>query len=286
MSPRTLDALVWFVLAVLLLFTIPIGFVSNDGLGHSRSFTQGSWHLNPNHLLFEPLGAWWQDLWIRNGSQREPVDVLKLLSAFFGALAAALFRYGVAARLAATRWAANHATAWMAFSSAFLRLWVSDEIHMIQMPFVVLVAWAALRYLERPSYGRALAIGVAVGLATLTFISNLALGIALAVALAAWHLGKREARLGIGSALSLGLGAALTAGPVFLGAWRTVPGAHGFLGWLTRYGGGTGRVSEAYGLVPSWEGLAESAVRAVYGTASALVDLIPVAAAVSPRPRV
>ncbi len=285
MSPRTLDALLWFVLAVLLLFTIPIGFVSNDGLGHSLSFAAGTWHLNPNHLTFEPLGAWWQDLWVRNGSQREPVDVLKLLSALFGALAVGLFRYGVAARLAATRWAAHHATAWMALSSAFLRLWVSDEIHMVQMPFVVLAAWAALRYLEKPSQGRALTIGVAVGLATLTFISNLALGMTLAVALAAWHLGRRETRLAVGSATALGLGAALTAGLVFLGAWLTVPGAPGFPEWLTRYGGGQapGRVSEAYGLVPSWEGLLESVVRAGYGAASALVDLTPLAAAVRDR---
>lgn len=283
MNPRRLDALLWFVLAVLLLFTVPVGFVSNDGLGHSLSFTAGTWRLNPNHLLFEPLGAWWQDLWVRNGSQREPVDILKLLSALSGALAVGLFRYGVASRLAETRWAAQHATAWMAFSSAFLRLWVSDEIHMIQMPFVVLAAWVALRYLEKPSHGRALMIGVAVGLATLTYISNLALGATLAVALTAWHLGRREARLAIGSALSLGLGAALTAGPVFLGAWRTVPEAPGFLAWLTRYGGGQGRVSEAYGLVPSWDGLVESVLRAGYGTASALVDLIPIAAAVRDR---
>ena len=68
------------LLPAILLCTIPIGFVSNDGLGHS---------------------------------------------------------------LAETRWAANHATAWLAFSSAFLRLWVSDESHMIQMPFVVAIAWMA-----------------------------------------------------------------------------------------------------------------------------------------------
>lgn len=285
MSPLTVDALFWFVLPAVLLFTIPIGFVSNDGLGHSLSFAQGDWPLNPNHLLFEPLGAWWQELWVRNGSQREPVDILKLLSAISGALAASLFRYGVAARLAGTRWAANHATAWMALSSAFLRLWVSDEIHMIQMPFVILVAWAALRYLENPSFGRALAIGAAVGLSTLTFISNLALGITLALGLTAWHLGKREARMAVGSAVSLGLGVALTAGAVFLGVWWMAEGAPGFLAWLTRYSGGrqAPRISEAYGLVPSWEGLVESCVRAVYGTASALVDLIPVAAAIRDR---
>ena len=96
MTSRKIDTLLWFALPVLLLFLVPVGFVSNDGLGHSRSFADGSWGLNPNHLLFEPLGAWWQSLWA--GSQREPVDVLKLLSALCGAAAAALVRYGVAPR--------------------------------------------------------------------------------------------------------------------------------------------------------------------------------------------
>ncbi|MEA2601769.1 MAG: hypothetical protein QOF89_2761 [Acidobacteriota bacterium] len=275
-----IDALLWLVVPVLLLFTIPIGFVSNDGLGHSLSFASGGWRLNPNHLLFEPLGAWWQNAWA--GSGREPVDALKLLSALSGALAAALFRWGVAPRVAETRWAANHATAWLALSSAFLRLWVSDETHMIQMPFVVAVAWLALIYLERPTFGRILALGVAVGLAALTYISNLLLGVALGVVLSVWHLRRREPRLAMRNAVALGLGTALAAGPVFLLAW---PGAPGFLAWLIRYGGGhqSPRVELAYGLVRSWRGLEESVLRALYGTASALVDLTPLAAAVRDR---
>jgi hypothetical protein len=275
-----LDALLWLVLPAVLLFTIPIGFVSNDGLGHSLGFASGDWQLNPNHLLFEPLGAWWQNAW--KGSGREPVDVLKLLSALSGALAAALFRWGVAPRVAETRWAANHATAWLAFSSAFLRLWVSDEIHMIQMPFVVAVAWLALVYFERPTFGRSLALGGAVGLAALTFISNLLLGIALAIVLSVWHLHRREPRLAMGNAAGLGLGTALVAGSVLLLAW---PGAPGFLDWLIRYGGGhqSPRVELAYGLVHTWKGLEESVTRALYGTASALVDLTPLAATVRDR---
>ncbi len=250
-----IDALLWLVLPVAVLFTIPIGFVSNDGLGHSLGFASGSWHLNPNPLLFEPLGAWWQTAW--KGSVREPVDALKLLSALSGALAAGLFRWRVAPRVAETRWAANHATAWLAFSSAFLRLWVSDETHMIQMPFVVALAWLALAYLERPSFGRSLALGAAVGLAALTFISNLLLGIALGVVLSAWHLRRWEPRLALGGAVGLGLGSALVAGSVLLLAW---PGTPRFLDWLIRYGGGpqSPRVDLAYGLVHSWKGLAES----------------------------
>jgi hypothetical protein len=267
---------------VAVLFTVPIGFVSNDGLGHSHGFASGQWQVNPNHVFFEPLGAWWQNLWVRNGSGREPVDVLKLLSALSGALAAGLFRWGVAPRVTTSRWAANHATAWLAFSSAFLRLWVSDETHMIQMAFVVAMAWLALVYLERPSLRWSLALGAAVGLAALTFISNLLLGVALGLVLMVWHLRRREPRTAITSAVGLGLGTALAAGPVFLLAWRLSPGSPGFVAWLTRYGGGRQmpRVELAYGLVHSWKGLAESAIRAFYGTASALVDLTPIAGAV------
>ncbi len=288
MIPRKedrIDALLWLAVAIAVLFTIPIGFVSNDGLGHSRSFAAGSWRVNPNHILFEPLGAWWQETWMRSGYGGEPVDALKLLSALAGALAVALFRWGVAPRLAGTRWEANHATAWMAFSSAFLRLWVSDETHMIQMPFVVAMAWLALLYLERPSSGRCLILGVAVGLAALTFISNLLLGVTVAVALAAWHLWRRETRLAVTSAATVGLGAALAAGPVFLLAWISSPGSPGLLEWLTHYDGGRqgSRVELAYGLVRSWRGVAESVVRACYGMASALVDLTPIAAAVRDR---
>jgi hypothetical protein len=288
MIPRKedrIDALLWLAVAIAVLFTIPIGFVSNDGLGHSRSFAAGSWRVNPNHILFEPLGAWWQQAWMRSGYGGEPVDTLKLLSALAGALAAALFRWGVAPRLAGTRWEANHATAWMAFSSAFLRLWVSDETHMIQMPFLVAVAWLTLLYLERPSSRRCLILGMAVGLAALTFISNLLLGATVAVVLAAWHLRRRETRLAVTSAATVGLGVALAAGPVFLLAWISSPGSPGLLEWLTHYGGGRqgSRVELAYGLVRSWRGLAESVVRACYGMASALVDLTPIAAAVRDR---
>ncbi|HYG61269.1 MAG TPA: glycosyltransferase family 39 protein, partial [Thermoanaerobaculia bacterium] len=215
-----------------------MGHVSNDGLGHSFAFAEGSWRINPNHLLFEPLGAWWQGLWTRIDPDRAPVDALKLLSGLSGALAAGLFRWGVAGRLAESRWAANHATAWLAFSSAFLRLWISDEIHMIQMPFVVAAAVMALRYLERPALSRALATGAAVGLAGLGFISNLLLGPALALGLAWWHLRRRDARSAVTAIAGIGVGSAVVAGSAFLAVWASSPAPVGFVDWLTRYGGG------------------------------------------------
>jgi hypothetical protein len=276
-----IDALLWLLAAVAILFLVPIGFVSNDGLGHSRDFAAGSWHLDPNHLFFEPLGAWWQNAWKRLGYGGDPVDALKRLSALAGALAAGLFRWGVAPRLARTRWEANHATAWLAFSSAFLRLWVSDETHMVQMPFVVAIAWLALACLARPSFGRGLALGAAAGLAALTFISNLLIGAAVTLLLIGWQLRRGEPRRAATTAAAVGLGTALSAGVPLGLAWLAA-GSSGFFTWLTRYGGGRvgERVERAYGLVLSVRGVGESVVRAVYGAASAVVDLAPLAAAV------
>jgi hypothetical protein len=279
-----IDAFLWLAIPAVILFLVPIGFVSNDGLGHSRDFAAGTWHLDPNHLLFEPLGAWWQNAWMRSGYGGKPVDALKRLSALAGALAAGLFRWKVAPRLTGKRWEANHATAWLAFS-AFLRLWVSDETHMIQMPFVVAIAWLALACRERPSFPRGLALGAAAGLAALTFISNLLIGAAVTLLLIGCQLRRRELRRAATTAGAVGLGTTLAAGLPLLLAWlgtAASAGSSSFFGWLTRYGGGRVgmRVEGAYGLVHSWAGVGEAVVRAVYGAASALVDLTPVAAAV------
>jgi hypothetical protein len=264
-----LDALAWLVLPVLLLSLLPIGYVSADGIGQSLSFSAGFQRWNPNHLLVEPLGVWWQGT---PGSRAEGVDRLKRLSILAGALAAGLFRFGVAGRLASSRLAANHATAWLAFSSAFSRLWVSDEIHMIQMPAVVLVALLALRYLEQPSLSRAMAAGASVTLAAAFFVSNLLLGPALAAGVA---IHKRKLH-----AVGILLGTFGTIVLVFGAVWIHSQTPNSFFDWLTRYGGGSqpARMEAAYGVEPTLMGLAVSTARALYGSACALVDLAPAVA--------
>ena len=254
-SPDLRDALCWSFLSALVLLLLPIGHVSPDGLGQSHNFSVGFSFWNPNHLLVEPLGAWWMSL-------GEGVDHLRRLSILAGSIAAGLFRFGVAKRLASSRLAANHATAWFAFSSAFLRLWVLDEVYMTQMPAVVGVAWLFLRYLERPSFPRSLAVGVSVVLATAFFIENLLLGPALVLAL--WKRPKHAAGALIGTLATV---------PVFAAASPTPD----ILDWMTRYGGGSvpARVEAAYGMTD----LFVSTARALYGSACALVDLTPVVAA-------
>lgn len=266
-----LDAFSWLFLSALVLSLLPIGHVSADGIGQSLSLSAGFVRWNPNHLLVEPIGAWWQGLLAPSSSRAEAVDHLRLLSVFAGSLAVGLFRLGVASRLASSRLAANHATLWLAASSAFARLWVLDEIYMLQMPAVVAVALFTLRYLERPSLLRAATAGASVTLAAAFFISNLLLGPALAVAL------RRKRR----DAAALLTGNLATAGALFAGIWALSRTPHGFVEWLIRYGGGTQlpRVEAAYGLQPTLAGFVESASRALYGSACALVDLAPAVAA-------
>ncbi len=273
------DAVLWLAIPILVLSAVPIGYVSADGIGQSARFAAGSWRLNPNHLVFEPLGTWWQGP-LGPASREQAVDQLKRLSVLAGALAVALFRGGVAPRLARSRLAANHATAWLAFSSAFSRLWVSDEIHIIQMPAVILAALLALRCLERPTFPRALAAGAAVALASAFFVSNLLLAPALALALGGLGLPRSQERAR--TAAGFLVGAAGTASLLFSAAWLLARPSQGFLEWMTRYGGGdpSPRVTIAYGLEPTLTGIAWAAARALYGAASALVDLSPAVAAI------
>lgn len=268
--PDLLDALGWLSLSALLLSLLPIGHVSADGIGQSLSLSAGFVRWNPNHLLVEPIGAWWQGLLHPSTSRSEAVDHLRLLSVFAGSLAAGLFRLGVASRLAPSRLAANHATLWLACSSVFARLWILDEIYMLQMPAVVAIAWLTLRYLDRPSLAGAAATGASVAVAAAFFVSNLLLGPALAACL--WRKRRHAAALLMGTLAAFAV--------LFAGIWALAGTPQSFLDWLTRYGGGaqTARVESAYGLQPTPTGLVEATARALYGSACALVDLAPAVA--------
>src|SRR5439155_10880 len=84
------DACVWAVLSALVLGLAPIGVVSGDGLAQSLSYTLGTWRWNPNHLLLEPVGAWWQGMLTHLDVPLAPPDVLTRLSVVCGSLALGL----------------------------------------------------------------------------------------------------------------------------------------------------------------------------------------------------
>jgi hypothetical protein len=275
------DALLWLV-ALLLLGFVPVGRISGDGLGYAGQFAAGTWRLNPNHLLFEPAGAAWHRLSAALGSGRPIVDQLKLLSLLAGALGAALFRWGVARRLADRRWIANWATAWLVLGSTYLRLLVDDEFHLIQMPFLVGFAIALLWYLERPGFRRAAVAGAVGGGAALCFISNALLGVLAAAVLGGRHLRRRERGEALRLAAGLLAGFLLVAGTGLGAAWWHLHPGRPFVSWLTSYSGGTApaRTGIAYGLRWTPGGVGLGIAHAAYGAASAAVDLAPAVAAV------
>jgi len=285
-----LDAALWLVLCLAVLWAVPVGSVSNDGLWHSRKFADGTWSLNPNHLLLEPLGALWQGLWARIDPARAGFDALKLLSAVAGALAVALFRLRVVAFVARRRWVANYGTAGVALSSVFLRLWVSDEIHMIQMPFVVAFIAEALRLIVRPSLRVGARAGVALAFATLCFVSNVLLGVSLGVFLLFRRRNTPEPTARRNAVLGLALSAFFVLAPAYTLATLHARGAAragGAISWLShgRFGAASplARGESGYGLEIAPRGLALGGLRALYGAGSALVDLSPLAAAVRDR---
>jgi len=283
-SPDLVDALLWLIVSVLLLSSLPIGYISADGIGQSAGFAAGL-RLNPNHLFFEPLGVGWLRLLGPAASREEAVDHLKRLSILFGALAVALFRWKVARHVAVSRFAANHAAAWVALSSAFSRLWISDEIHMIQMPAVVSVAVCLLLWLERPSLWRAVRLGAATTVAAAFFISNILLAPAAALVLGIWHLRQRQKRQALAGAGGILIGTTASALLIFLTAWLLSGAQHGFLAWMTSYAGDDrpSRVKLAYGMLPSFSGAGQATVRGLYGAACALVDLAPAVATIRDR---
>lgn len=285
-----LDAALWLVLCLAVLWAVPVGFVSNDGLWHSRKFADGTWSLNPNHLLLEPLGALWQELWARLDPARAGFDALKLLAALAGALAVALFRLQVIAFVVVRRWAANYGTAWVALSAVFLRLWLSDEIHMIQMPFVVAFTAEALRLIVRPSLRNGARTGIALSFATLSFVSNVLLGLSLGLYLLFRKRTTPEPTANRNAVLGIALSAFLFLAPAYTLATLHARGAvraGNALSWLShgRFGAASplARGESGYGLEIAPHGLVLGALRAFYGAASALVDLSPVAAAVRDR---
>ncbi|MEX2284963.1 MAG: hypothetical protein WEE89_20920 [Gemmatimonadota bacterium] len=261
----------------MILSLVPIGFVSGDGIAQSAAYARGGWHWNPNHLLLEPLGAWWQGTMTRIGLQRQQPDQLKVLSIVAGAATIGIFRFGVAARVATGRLAANYATAWVALASGFSRLWISDETHMAQMPALALFATSFIAYMRSPSLLRAVAIGVFAGLSSLFFISNVLVAVCAASFVSVWHFYAAEPKRAVQFFAGVAIGTMATAGLCLIAASTVVASDQGLLSWLTSYsGGGDSRVTGVYGADLTVRGLAVSAARAVYGSSSSVVDISPV----------
>jgi len=271
----TIDAVTWTLVTLVVLATIPIGIISGDGLYQSGMYVSGQWFWNPNHLLYEPLGAWWQTTLRQMHAPRTPPDQLKWLSILMGSLTLGIFRAGIAGPITSSRLRANLATAWVATCAAFAGLWVSDETQIVQMPFLALAGAALLKYFRAPSLSRIALIAGAAALATLFYVSHALVIMTLAGAVLLFQQRRGATNRGFRDAFVLGTEAVCIVFVVMWSAWRfTAPHGTRLMRWLTSYGGGhSGQLATSFGIQWTPGGIVTAVARAVYGTALAVVDV-------------
>ena len=269
------DAILWLVVPLGALWWLHVGGLSGDGVAQSSLYTRGTWAINPNHLLYEPIGSAW--LSISHGlGDGVAIDQLKRLSFLGGALTAVLFRLLVAPRIATTRSEANIATAWIMAPAAVLGLLLSDETQIIQLPSLVLMVAAIIHYAMHPTVRRAVLVGAAGAVATLFYISNALTCAAVVLVLGIVSAARGNKTDGLKAVLAAAGGGAAVLLPVTFGAWYWfTPRTISFGYWLTSYGGGRAIQTGAagYGTQLSAKDIGTAAVRAVYGAANALVDV-------------
>lgn len=281
-----LDALIWMLGAGAFVSVLGIGWVDGDALVHANRFEWGSWWLNPNHLLMEPAGAALYDLvrWIGVGATTP--DRLQFVNAWVGALSLGMFRGLLAPILTDSRLQRNVATGFLAGGWAFLSLWLSGKPHFLQLPLLILAAWAVVRYVSSPTSRNAVAAGFLFGVASLFFASNSLLGAATGLGLFLWCFSKygRDRALGhaalfLGTALILGLAGALI-------GWSISGTDRQFLSWILSYSGEVNVLEDQFYGAPEFSlgQLLTPLARSLYGTVRAAVDLEPLVEWLRGRP--
>jgi len=268
------DAALWLLLPLAVLWWTPIGGFSGDGVAQLTTYMNGTWALNPNHLLYEPIGAGWLSM-AHVADVAGAIARLKRLSFLSGSLALALFRLLLASRITTSRLQANLATAWLIVPAAVLGLLLSDETEIVQLPSLVLLAFAIYMHANKPSWRAALALGVAGGLTALFYISNALICVTCVLVLGVLFW-KRDRRSTVTTVLASAAGALIVVIPSMLVAWViAAPRTTAFFRWITTYGGGKAvRIGAAgYGVGHSPRDIAIAFARAIYGSATALVDI-------------
>lgn len=275
------DALVWTLVPTVVLAAVDIGFVSGDAVKHANAFARGTWSLNPNHLLMEPVAAAWFRFTETVGLGATGPDQLKHLSILAGAVSVGLYRGTVAPMLRSSRAARNVSTAFLCSGYAFLALWISGEPIMLQMPFLVLSSLAVLHYAMRPGPSRAGAMGATFGVAGLFFISNWVVAAFVVFALLVWR-GRQAGgwRPSVVEAASMGGGTLAVGSVSMLAGWRISRPSVGLLEWVTRYAGEVPTSETVYGVGGfQLDNAVKALARGVYGSAMAVVDVSPTVAA-------
>lgn len=277
-----IDGVAWAVAPALVLTVVGVGAINGDAIRHANGFATGSWSLNPNHLLMEPVAALWFDVAAALGWGDTRIDRLKLLNFWVGGLTLGLFRCCVAPALTDRRSYRNLSTAVLGGLQAFLVYWISGEPILMQMPVLVAVAIPVLDFAERPTARSAAWMGAGFGLASLFFVSNVVIGASVFLSLTALGLvstGDRGLDLRRGAAYAAG--AVGVAGSGFAWGWMLSGSGQSLTAWVTQYAGRVPVGEHLFGMGElSLASIVAGGARTVYGTVRAFVEIAPTVDAV------
>lgn len=229
--------LVLAVSALALLLYLPFRSERYDGNGltEARAVEAGGGQLlNPNHLLYRPIGFVVYEAALARGYQGRAVYLLQVVTALFSAVGVGLC-FALCYRLGGSLLAALASTLLLACSWSYW--YFSTDVSYITLSalFAILALQAAIG--SRSSFAKPLAAGLFAALATLAWQASIFLLPVVAIIVSAPPTIRRR-REGIRTALIAGLGGASLLGATYAGAWVAVGGQFepgSFVRWATSY---------------------------------------------------
>lgn len=205
MALRRLIPVAVGVCTTVLLYSLRPLVVSGDGVGYIKRLISPERDVVPGHLLYIPFLEQLNLIIFPNGGHLDATIVATLVSAIGGGLACG-FLYAITSRFTDRRWPGLVAVSGLCVSYGFYRASGDVEAYSSAVAIIVAIAWCLLPGKQPIGWGKTIAAGVLLGIATLLHTSLVL--ITPFVLLAGWHSSnswlKPAVSLCVGGSLSLG----------------------------------------------------------------------------------
>lgn len=265
------ERLVLLAIVVLYIWTFTPDRPNGDGWVYIREIGSGAPNWNPNHLFFQPFGLWFAQLVAALGLGWPMFVVLKVLSGVSAVAAVLLFHATIDAagvRQPSARIAGSLA---LFFSGYFLSLALAEEYFMLQMPILIGILLAAVRWIDRRTAAPLIAMGILLAVVNVVQVNNAVLAVLLGLWVA-WE--SRPTHDAVRNLARVWIPGILVGLPALLLPYVLTSSHEGLMTWMTSYQGrGVNKVSALYGLELTPAGIVKSAAALVYGSAQAFAGL-------------
>ncbi len=244
--------------------TIPHG----DALRITRQIASLELHLNPNHLLLEPIGYAWYRLLESIGCDISVLNSFELLSGL--ATIGSLLLFHQALILIGVREPLVRLTLVLGLfaSKNFLSMATSQYFFMIQMPFILGAACIAIKYVKdngsaTAQYLRLISMGTLMAVPTAIEINNIIPTVAIGAVLITSNPGPR--RLNLSHGIAYWMASGILGVLLFLVGYAIASPEHDFFSWVLAYQGeASSSIDNYYGSEWSAKSLAVSTATATF----------------------